>query len=185
VHGGSNTLRFSVERLGHVRLARVRILGDSGLQVSSHAAPRLALDVSLPHSAVAGKTFTIGVTLTNRGGLPARRGGASVETSSDRLEVVGAANRRFSALAPGARWRARFRLRPQSAGEYRLDVTAGAENANHPLAEIAVSVAPPHATAAEQEGSGPSSAGVAAGGLFASGLLAAAAARARRRRPDE
>jgi hypothetical protein len=138
VRGGANTLTFAVKSYGHVKVTRISVVRDSGIRVSNLSPPHLKLDASIPMRQVhTGDTFCLPYRLTDDGDRAAVRGAIGLQSLSGVLKVVGRRSRKFRRLAGGKNLTGCFHVHALRAGKARIDVSAGAENANHPAVSIA------------------------------------------------
>jgi hypothetical protein len=139
VRPGPNTLRFTVERTGEVKLRAARVLPASGLSVSRLSPAHLDLDVRLPEETLrVGRTVGIGVTVSNAGERPARGVVVGAIPVGTRLAVRQPTRRRLGVLRGSRRFT--FFVKARTAGRSRLLVSAGSVNANNPETELAVTV---------------------------------------------
>lgn len=140
VRGGWNTLALGVERLDGLRIARVRVLPDSGIQVTTDSYPRLRLAVGASSGGIeVGDTIRLPIRLHNVGDLPARRVRLWADSQSGGLEFKRAMHR-LSLLHGGAQVEKTFEFVAALPGRHRVSVDAAADNANRPglLLEIGV-----------------------------------------------
>jgi hypothetical protein len=140
VRPGRNQLVFQYERYGNARFDRLRIIRDSGIEVSPLSPARLRLTVRLPSATVAvGDTFTVPFRLTNDGDRAAKEVVVTPQFAADALRLVGAPTRRFPLLPRSAE--GAFRFKALAPGAY--DVVLGVRSStNRPAAVIRVPIQP-------------------------------------------
>jgi hypothetical protein len=138
VRPGLNTLSVRLERVGPVRVERLEVFPDSGIERTRLAPARVELRPRLPDGAVrVGDEFELGYALRNTGDRPARNVVVGIELPRGALAVLGPRVERFPELAGTAA--GSFRLRALARGRFRIALTARS-SANRPAALIDVPV---------------------------------------------
>lgn len=176
VKPGRNVLMFQLERYGAVKLRSVRILPDSGIEVSPLSPARVRLEVTLHEREIAARDrFAVRYRLTNAGERTARDVVVRPTFSKSALRVVGPRERRHEALRGGDRATGTLTFEALTAGRFQvaLDVRS---SANHPAALIEVRVQAP---AAAVSGRGGAWVVALAAAVGAAALLAARRVRRR------
>jgi hypothetical protein len=139
VRPGQNSYTVTLRRAGALRVDRLKVFEDSGLEVTRRGPARLALAPVLPNESVQrGETFEIGYRLRNIGDRDARQ--VVVRIAADQgggLGVIGSDRQHLGRVRDGAT--GSFRFKAQQTGNYR--VLLGADSsASHPRRAIAVPV---------------------------------------------
>ncbi|MGH3033222.1 MAG: hypothetical protein ACRDON_01530 [Gaiellaceae bacterium] len=143
VRPGRNVLTFQLERYGVVQLRSLRILPDSGIEVSPLSPARVRLELTLPEGEVAaGDRFTVRYRLTNAGDRAAQDVVVLPSFPEGVLRVVGARERRYEALRGGDRAAGAFTFEALTAGRFQVAL-AVRSSANRPAALVEVSVQTP------------------------------------------
>jgi hypothetical protein len=177
VRPGRNSYTVTLRRAGALRIERLRVLEDSGLEVTRRGPARLALEPILPNQSIRpGERFKIGYRLRNVGDRDARQ--VVVRIAADQHggpRVIGSDRRRLGRVREGAT--GTFRLKAQQAGRYRLLLGADS-SASHPRRAIEVPV-----VSAGRRPAGRALRVAAAGALLVGGLVLLAMSRGRRQSP--
>jgi hypothetical protein len=141
VRPGVNSYTVAVRQTGGLRVNRLKVFSDSGLEVTRHGPARLVLTPELPKRPIGtGETFTVGYRLANTGGRAARHVVVGLRTDDPHtgLRVIGADRRRAARVARSAV--RTFRLRARQPGRYRILLGADS-SASHPRKTIEIPVA--------------------------------------------
>lgn len=140
VRPGRNTFTVTVRRAGALRVKRLRVFADSGIEVSRRSPARLALEPVLPRGPIrAGQTFEVGYRLANRGDRPAR--GVVIGVSAQQAggpRIIGPRTQRLGSVE--GRTSGTFRLTARQGGRYRL-LLAADSHASHRRRVIEVVIA--------------------------------------------
>jgi hypothetical protein len=152
VKPGRNLLTFQLERYGDVKLRSVRILPDSGIEVSPLSPARVRLEVRLPEGEVAaGDRFTVRYRLTNAGDRAAHDVVVLPTFPESALRVVGAPERRHEVLRSGQQTSGALTFEALAAGRFEVAL-AVRSSANRPAALIDIPVRASGATASARGG---------------------------------
>jgi hypothetical protein len=144
VHGGANQLQFRVERHGAIRIARLEVVGDSGVLPTTLAPPHLGLSIdrtARSDALVVGGLIRLPYRLVNDGGCPARDVELGIVHDRGAVGVVGPTIRRLLPLTGETRGAVALRL--LAAGKQRVMIGVNS-SANHPgtIVELPVRAAP-------------------------------------------
>jgi hypothetical protein len=177
VRPGRNTLTISLRRAGTFRVKRLKVLADSGIEVTPHSPARLVLEADPPSGPIEpGEIFNVGYRVRNEGDRAGRQVVAQISLGqSGAPRVIGSDAEHLGRVADVAH--GSFRLRAREAGRYRI-LLAVRSPANHPTKVVEVDVV--SATAESSHGRVAMRL-VAAAGLIAMGSLLVLRGRVRRR----
>ena len=146
VRPGVNTLSFAVDQLRSARVRAVRILPDSGIEITGAGPAELTADASVSRAGVrVGEPFHVRVVVANPSRRPASQIRAHLDVDGTVVSPVGATSRRLRDLPPDGRASATFALRARRKGDSRLAVTVDSASAS-PTAAVPVRIAPRQST---------------------------------------
>lgn len=146
VRPGVNTLSFAVDQLRSARVRAVRILPDSGIEITGDGPAELTADASVSRAGVrVGEPFHVRVVVANPSRRPASQIRAHLDVDGTVVSPVGATSRRLRDLPPDGRASATFALRARRKGDSRLAVTVDSASAS-PTAAVPVRIAPRQST---------------------------------------
>uniref|UniRef100_A0A831TJC2 DUF11 domain-containing protein n=1 Tax=Thermorudis peleae TaxID=1382356 RepID=A0A831TJC2_9BACT len=165
---GENTLQLGIDMTPGVRVSRLVVEDDSGIQVARRGPPQLSLELGLPRGPLAvGEDVTLRFRVRNSGSEPARDAVVRVDDPTGAFAVAGAPAWQAPVvehMATGA-----FHLHLLKAGTFPVAVEAAARGGGGERLELRVTVGPAEGTRAVRW---QWSALAAGAGLVLIGLLA-------------
>jgi hypothetical protein len=138
VRPGVNVLTVTLERVGPIRVERLHVFADSGIERTQVAPAEIELRLGLPRGEVrVGDEFELGYRLRNAGDRPAHDVVIAVDFPRGGLALLGASQARFPQLVRTAA--GSFRFRALTEGRFRVALAARS-SANRPAALVEVPV---------------------------------------------
>jgi hypothetical protein len=136
---GDNTLEVGLDVQGTAAVSQLVVFGDSGIEHTLRAPPKLQLDVTVPERRIAvGDVFSIDFTLSNRGGFPAREVVATLRYPQEAMRVVGPESHRFAAV--DGEERGEFSLQAMQAGHFELLLMVDGQSGGRRVATIGADI---------------------------------------------
>lgn len=100
---GVNTLSAGVEASEEVRVRRVTVFEDSGVEATRRSPPQVSLEVAEPELRLqAGDVSPLRFTVTNRGGYPVKVSVVNAVVAGDSVQVRGEDSWRFPTVESAA-----------------------------------------------------------------------------------
>jgi hypothetical protein len=131
VRAGLNRLMFSVEVAGALKVKRVQILPDSGIEYTAQGPARLRLAVRLPSKPPrARQKTTLTVEVRNVGDRPVRDALVQLDYSTDEVRTLGSKTKRLGILPSKSLRRTAFQVIPLRRGIIEIGVSAGGIGGN-------------------------------------------------------